>query len=296
MSRTAVTLMKAHSKAHLVARNMITSAAGFTLIELLVVAAIIGVLASLLLPTLDRTREKAKVTKCVSNLHQIGIGMALYTEDNTGKFPRRFVADPMQKSVGMVDIQFAVGGKDARLLGECYPSAECRPLYAYLKKSEIFRCAADKGQVMCKCVHGPAKFKPTNWESTGCSYRYNVSIEPFTGNYSATKIKQADPSGIAGKPASWVPNPSGYILMHEPPAKRYTVGGTNWFTHWHYNKGPSDVPSQQLAQDSQRFVSPILFVDGHSASHDFTQTLKQSPEYPYEPQKDWVWYKPADQQ
>ncbi|MBU6399918.1 MAG: DUF1559 domain-containing protein [Verrucomicrobia bacterium] len=60
---------------------------GFTLIELLVVAAIIGLLAALLLPTLSRAKEAARATACLSNLHQIGIALQLYVQDNNNHLP-----------------------------------------------------------------------------------------------------------------------------------------------------------------------------------------------------------------
>jgi len=62
---------------------------GFTLIELLVVISIIALLLAILIPVVQRVRRQAKAVACQSNLRQWGTILALYTEDNQGRLPKR---------------------------------------------------------------------------------------------------------------------------------------------------------------------------------------------------------------
>lgn len=60
---------------------------GFTLIELLVVVSIIALLVAILVPTLEGARRQAKLVVCSSNLHQIGLGLMIYTTGWDNQFP-----------------------------------------------------------------------------------------------------------------------------------------------------------------------------------------------------------------
>lgn len=59
----------------------------FSLVELLVVIAVIGILAALSLPVLNRAEESGRSTACISNLHQIGLALEMYVDANNNTLP-----------------------------------------------------------------------------------------------------------------------------------------------------------------------------------------------------------------
>lgn len=118
--------------------------AAFTLVELLIVLAIVGILAGLLLPVFSRAREAGRSAACLSNLHQVGVALQLYVQDNRNRMPVMYDAlfstnnapTNMQKTVDVV-------------------------LTNYLGSTNILKCPSDREGV---------------FERTRSSYGWNVLI------------------------------------------------------------------------------------------------------------------------
>lgn len=99
----------------------------FTLIELLVVIAIIGILASMLLPSLKKAREASERAVCASNLKQIAISLTNYYGDYDDIFPYGKTNDPNSWD---------------------FPDTDSPPpqqlLMLFLDAPEVFVCPTDK--------------------------------------------------------------------------------------------------------------------------------------------------------
>jgi prepilin-type N-terminal cleavage/methylation domain-containing protein/prepilin-type processing-associated H-X9-DG protein len=266
-------------------RNVMkTQRSAFTLIELLVVIGISGILASILLPALAKSKERAKITTCINNLRQLGLGMKMYVGD-AGRFPPLFVedADGSRKHT----TQTVGGNTPIPSHAPYWLSAERRPLYSYLPPSRVYSCPKDAGVWRLHVDPGiPDNIRPTPsmFNTIGCSYSYHGGGLWFPAGAVAPFFRLPADGALGRSPESWVPDPSKFILFYEPPA------AVNGYYQWHYNRGITRFYDPKFAP--QRFISPIAFVDGHVAVHNFSKSLTEDPRYPYEATKDWMWYKP----
>jgi prepilin-type N-terminal cleavage/methylation domain-containing protein/prepilin-type processing-associated H-X9-DG protein len=114
----------------------------FTLIELIIVIAIIGILAALLLPAISRTKEAGRSAVCLNNLHQIGLGLQIYVQDNQNLLPTMYdratnSAPPAGPAMNQVLLSYVSG------------------------VSNIFQCPSDNHRL---------------FELTGSSYAWNVLL------------------------------------------------------------------------------------------------------------------------
>lgn len=111
---------------------------GFTLIELLVVISIIAMLLATLLPSLQKARESAKLTVCMSNLKSLGQMLYLYANDYKGSVPvYTYRGYSPEALTGWTHNLIWYGTDRWQGLGRFYP---------YITDNKVFFCPTDKAK------------------------------------------------------------------------------------------------------------------------------------------------------
>ncbi|MDQ3812730.1 MAG: DUF1559 domain-containing protein [Armatimonadota bacterium] len=219
------------------------SAQGFTLIELLVVIAIIALLAAILFPVFARARENARRSSCLSNLKQIGLGLAQYTQDYDELFIRAWYVNNQPDDT-----------THWKWNGAIFP---------YVKSEQLFTCPSDSSPYRRYTYYQNLPGTSTSYGS----YLINSAYYSGTDNFKS-------PAGEWGVNLSEVESPSTSIWVSEhgePTAGRFEFA-------WDL-PGVNPTPKSTLTppviscnggncygQFTARHLGTgcVLFVDGHT--------------------------------
>lgn len=257
----------------------------FTLIELLVVVAIIALLISILIPTLNGAKEQAKRALCLSNLRQIGTAVKAYSAEDSREHATPIHLQDVTLGISyrqFISINpFASGGRDAqqrfRILGsvtmmldENDPvgrrwAAKTRPLNRYVfknlnnadyKQMPMFRCPSDRGYPINPLIdHSP----PENatracYDTLGNSYRYaDACVIPYAGS-----IFQSFSFGAWGHRLSSLTN-TGMLVQYGEPIW-FNMNGPIIFV------GDDFDPILAYGWHKRRMTDNVLYVDGSARS------------------------------
>jgi prepilin-type N-terminal cleavage/methylation domain-containing protein/prepilin-type processing-associated H-X9-DG protein len=120
----------------------------FTLIELLVVIAIIAILASMLLPALSKSKEKACGIHCMNNGHQLTVAITMYPMDNADLLPPNDynyvgVFNPTMRNWVVGTMGTMPDATNWMIMTDSRYSM----LANYVRNSEVYKCCADKKPV-----------------------------------------------------------------------------------------------------------------------------------------------------
>ena len=112
---------------------------GFTLIELLVVIAVIAILAALLFPVFAQARESARKASCLSNQKQLGMAIAMYTQDYDEQLPNAMNGFPGVNQPGGWVYYTAFPTNETPNSFDVKQGS----IYSYVKNHQIFVCPSD---------------------------------------------------------------------------------------------------------------------------------------------------------
>lgn len=265
-------------------KRFVRCSAAFTLIELLVVVAIIALLISILLPSLQGAREQGKRAVCLSNEKAIATSCMAYASEDRAEQPIP-IMHTMIKPVGQYWLYrcanwFAWGGRDGqkkfeglmlnsdnatgvKVSGDTKPSygADRRPLNRYVYSSQIsgsdnnnmplYRCPSDSGYPDSALIDDAPRsiFQIPCYDAIGNSYR--ASMYCYLGDTGAFAM------GPWGHRLSTLQNTGKLILMGEP----------TFFNMIGQDDGSVDPdPVIVIGWHKRKMTDNLIFTDGSARS------------------------------
>lgn len=252
---------------------------GFTLIELLVVIAIIGVLAGLLLPALQASRERARQTYCKNNLHQLSVALIMYRDDFK-KMPN-WLSNLYPTYVGNPDAflcksdQTRVGGVSAPGMGPYASKPEAVPGNHYPEANDNDENGTSYDR---------------NNKIHACSYLYEFSAAKCSWYGAGSSFFSAAPPDLDGNgELSWA-EVKDYQLKHgdssnnDQPYSETIFPVVRCFHHWQERRINTEGPDGQPATDpdTHQEIGP----QGLTLNVSYSGTIYEGPlQWEYTPRK-----------
>ncbi len=224
---------------------------GFTLVEVLVVVFVILFLATILMPVLNRVRQRSLLTKCVANQRQLYIGWAVYAQENNGRM--------LQISDGTLDWN--------GLLFSVIPNTNTHNQRNVLT---VYQCPANP------CRLGE------NWY--GPNYGYNGNLGDYADipgdtekiqNYRPlAKVQRPNELVILADASVWVDRGEGFGDVNNRP---------RWLCHRSLHGGlipnpDGSEPARSVGYQWHGGVANFLFADGHAETLSSAEVRRRDRE------------------
>jgi prepilin-type N-terminal cleavage/methylation domain-containing protein/prepilin-type processing-associated H-X9-DG protein len=226
--------------------NYLRNRTAFTLIELLVVVAIISILAAMLLPALRQAKEASRTTRCLSNLHQLGVVTHLYLEDNQQTFM------PWSAPWGASYINWA------DVLVWYYPPLDPMAFGANASSREriknVFHCPTISQTLNI------FNFNSVTLWTMSSTYMVNGNLVGNCSHLSPCPVK-----------ASQITKPAETAYLADSRIDLLHLGPSYWWPMFTYVMNLDPTHAWNMLGSVHNGSGTILFVDGHAASFPKTR-------------------------